>query len=222
MPHAIELLSLLPLVAFAYLAAMLAMLGMRKPGYRHVGQTISEIGEVGAPDQKFVAYGLFLPIGLALAAMGFAMRGHSNVVALAYCIAVGYLVAALFPCDPGSPVSGTARQGVHNLGGAVEYIGGGMSLMVLGEQMSPAFQVGAFAVWGAAVALTVLPVGVLRGLVQRVAETVLFGCLAWAAWLATSGGGVSDAMLGKHNGSHFEQSITSCDWVQPANVRPRA
>ena len=42
------------------------MLAPRKAGYSHVMHTISEIGELGARDQRFVALGLFLPVGLCL------------------------------------------------------------------------------------------------------------------------------------------------------------
>src|SRR5262245_44964023 len=119
----------LPLVALGYLAVALAFLGAWTAGYKHLRHTISAIGEAGAPDQGFVAFGLFLPLGLAFAALGFALRAHPYAASLAYCIAAGYSVAAFFPCDPGSPVSGSPRQAAHNLGGAIEYIGGGLSLM---------------------------------------------------------------------------------------------
>jgi hypothetical protein len=180
-------LSVLPLVALGYLTMALIFLARRKAGYSHVQHTISEIGEVGAPDQRLVAFAVFLPVGLALAFVGLLLRGHSQACALACSIAVGYIVAAFFPCDPGSPTSGSARQGVHNLGGAVEYIGGGFSLVVLGEHLAPILRLAGFLVLGAAVALTVLPSGLLRGLVQRVAEVALFASASYVAWVVASG-----------------------------------
>lgn len=177
------LLGALPLVALAYLVVALAWLAPRKVGYSHLHHSISEIGETGAPDQRFVAYGLFLPIGLEFAFVGFALRDHAQASTLAYCVAAGYVVAAFFPCDPGSPVFGSWRQGVHNLGGAVEYVGGGFSLVALGESLIPMLRPAGFVVLGALIAITVLPASLFRGLVQRVAEIVLFTGVAITAWV---------------------------------------
>ncbi len=173
------------LAAAAWLGAAMLALAPRKPGYSHVRHTISELGEVGAPQQRLVAFGVFLPVGLLLALAGALLRDPFPAgAALALCIAIGYLVAAVFPCDPGSPVSGSPRQGAHNLGGAVEYVGGGLAFMKIGHLAGIPFAWAGWLVLGAAVALTLLPAGAPRGLMQRVAETVLFGGLAWAAWLA--------------------------------------
>jgi hypothetical protein len=109
------------------------------------------------------------------------------VAALASCIAVGYIGAALFPCDPGSPVSGSARQALHNLAGAVEYIGGGFALTAIARDFGQPFQVAGFVVLAAAIALTVLPSAPVRGGIQRVAELCLFGGLAFALWRASAG-----------------------------------
>jgi len=171
--------------AAIYLAIALLLLGRRKPGYSHLRHTISEIGESGARDQRFVALGLFLPIGLALLVVAYLLRPESSASAmLALAIAIGYLGAALFPCDPGSPLSGSTKQAMHNLAGGIEYVGGGFALMTLARDFGPAFQTAGFAVLGAAVALSVLPSTSIRGLIQRIAEACLFGCLAWAAHLA--------------------------------------
>ena len=54
-------------LAASYLFAALVALATREAGYSHVRHTISEIGESGAPDQRLVAFALFLPIGLVAA-----------------------------------------------------------------------------------------------------------------------------------------------------------
>ena len=101
-------------IAAAYLFAGLAALAPRKAGYSHAKHTISEIGEAGARDQRVVALGLFLPVGLALLLVAFLVRPASApTAALALSIAIGYIGAAAFPCDPGSPLSGTPRQALH-------------------------------------------------------------------------------------------------------------
>lgn len=170
-------------ISGVYLFTGLFVLAPRKAGYSHLQHTISEIGEVGAPHQRFVALGLFLPIGLLLLLVAFLVRAASPPsAALAACIAAGYIVAAAFPCDPGSPLAGTSRQAVHNLGGAVEYIGGGFALMTLAESFGQSFRVTGFVVLGCAIALSIIPSTSFRGIVQRVAEAGLFGGLAIALW----------------------------------------
>lgn len=165
------------------LLVSLVVLARRKPGYSHVRHSISELGEIGAPDQRFVALVVFLPIGLALLPVAWLVRVESpETAALALCIAVGYLGAAAFPCDPGSPMSGSTRQLLHNVAGAVEYAGGGFALMRIAERYDQPFRLAGFIVLGSVVALSVLSSNSVRGLVQRVAEACLFGGLALAAW----------------------------------------
>lgn len=174
--------SALTVLAGLYLAACVIAFGRHTPGYRHASKTISELGEVGAPHQRAVAFGVFLPVGLlVLAAAGLLQASSRAAAALAGCLAVGYVGAALFPCDPGSPASGSARQAVHNLAGGIEYIGGGAALLALSPAHGEAYRWLGFAAFGAAALLTVLPGNSVRGLVQRVAEAGLFGGLAIVA-----------------------------------------
>lgn len=170
-------------IAATYLFASLIALAPRKAGYSHLKHSISEIGEIGAPDQRLVAFGLFLPIGLVLLLVAYLVRPASpSAAALALCIAIGYIGAAAFPCDPGSPLFGTARQALHNLAGAVEYVGGGFALMTLAERFGQPFELGGFVVLGTAFALSVIPSNSVRGIIQRIAEMCLFGGLALAVW----------------------------------------
>lgn len=144
----------LTVLAAAYLFISLFVLATKKGGYSHVRHTISEIGEVGSPHQGFVAFGLFLPVGLSLLAVAGLLHSTSSATAaLALCVAVGYVVAALFPCDVGSPLSGSTRQAIHNAGGAVQYIGGGFALMILAETNDQPFRAAGFVVLGFAIAL---------------------------------------------------------------------
>lgn len=187
MGDSLNLVTLVPLLAAGLLTASLLVLGRRKPNYSHVVHTISELGEVGAPDQRLVAWGVFLPVGLMLLPISLLYyESLPAIAALAGCVSGGYLVAAFFPCDPGSPVSGTARQGVHNLGGAIEYIGGGFSLFWASESFGTEFKWLGFVVLGVAIALTVLPTVSVRGLVQRIGELCLFGGLARIVWLSAA------------------------------------
>lgn len=171
------------LAAAAYLLAACMVLGRRKAGYSHCLHTISELGERGACDARFVALGLFLPVGLLLlAAAAVTWRGDARAGALALCIGVGYLGAACFPCDPGSPRSGSWRQGMHNLAGGVQYIGGAMALMALAPGQGMVFQLAGAVVLGCGIAIGLLSPTAWRGALQRVAEVCLFAGLAYPLW----------------------------------------
>jgi hypothetical protein len=180
---------LLTLLASGYLLTELIVLGRRRPLYSHTRDTISELGEIGAPDQRMVAVGGFLPVGVVLLLVAALLNGANRPAALlALCVAIGYLTAAAFPCDPGSPLSGSPRQGLHNLGGAAEYIGGGFALLQLSQTLGQAFGAAGLVVLSIAIALSVPGIAAIRGLIQRVAEICLFGCLAAAIWVGRTGG----------------------------------
>lgn len=173
----------LTVFAAAHLLVLLFFLGAKRPGYSHLRHTISELGEVGAPHQRLVAFGVFLPVGALLVLVASLARLLAPEPALlALCIAIGYLVAALFPCDVGSPLSGTNRQAVHNLGGAVEYIGGAFALLRIAEHFGQPFRAAGFIVLAIAIAISLPPFAAIRGLIQRIAELGLFGGLALALW----------------------------------------
>ena len=174
--------------ATAWLMVGVFAFAYRKPQYSHFNHTISELGEVGARDQRLVAFALFLPVGLLLLTAASLLRPESQAAAgLALAIAIGYLVASMFPCDPGSPALGNTRQTLHNLGGAVQYIGGGFALLMLAESWGSPFKIAAGIVLATAAALTFLPSTFARGLAQRIGETCLFGGLILiAARIATS------------------------------------
>lgn len=80
----------LSLLATGYLSALLVIIGMRWPRYSHIRHTISELGEVGAPDQRFVAFGVFLPVGALLLLVAHLLRPLGQPASsLALCIAIG-------------------------------------------------------------------------------------------------------------------------------------
>lgn len=171
----------LTLSASLLLLVALIAFSRRRPGYSHLRHTISELGEVGSNDGRLVSLGVFLPVGGLLGAAALLTREvHPAASLLAACVAVGYAVAAFFPCDPSSPLEGSARQGIHNLGGAVEYVGGTLALWRLGEAHGPGYQVAAVAVGLATVGMSLSGFFPVRGLIQRGAEAVLFSGLAVA------------------------------------------
>jgi hypothetical protein len=176
---------ILTLAAAVYLSAALLVLGARKPAYSHLRHTISELGESGAPQAGLVATGLFLPVGLGMLLAAWLARPlGAGISALALCIAVGYLTAAAFPCDPGSPLYGSWRQALHNLGGAFQYGGGAAVLLQMAGHAGQPFRAFGLCMIGALIALSAPPLASMRGLAQRLAEGCLFGGLALAAWRA--------------------------------------
>ena len=124
---------------------------------------------------------LFLPVALALALIAALLsKIDAATTALALCISVGYGVSAAFPCDPGSPMVGSARQTMHNLGGAAQYLGGALSLLAIAEAQGLGFRAAGMAVGISALALS-FESGV-RGAIQRVAEACLLAGLIVATW----------------------------------------
>lgn len=173
--------TLVTVIAAIYLFVSLIVLAPKKLGYSHIKHTISEIGEIGAHNQRFVAFGLFLPIGISLLIVAYLINTASPPAArLALCVAIGYIGAAVFPCDAGAPLYGSVSHTLHFFAGAVEYIGGAFALMTLAESLGEPFETAGYIVIGVAIALS-FP-HPIRGLIQRIAEICLFGGLALAAW----------------------------------------
>lgn len=156
----------------------------RRPAYSHVRDTISELGERGASDSQRVNFGLFLPVALLLfGASATIFSSGERIAMLGLCMGVGYLVSLVAPCDPGSPLAGSFRQTLHNVGGGIEYCGGALSLWLVAEEHGAFFFYSGWIVAIGVVAISIpgLPI---RGLVQRGVETILFVCMSYACCLA--------------------------------------
>ena len=170
------------LASTLFLTLAILVLAYQRPGYNHRRHTISELGEVGTPGSRWVSWGVFLPVGLCLTYIAFAIKLVAPTVSLlAACVAVGYLAAAVFPCDPGSPLSGTLRQGLHTVGGGVEYVGGAYALWQMGSgQPTSLLHLSALVVGLVALLLSGTAFLSIRGLLQRIAEGLLFGWLIYS------------------------------------------
>lgn len=190
-------------ITFGIMAAGLAgfvpwYFGQRKPGYSHVYHTISEIGEAGAPDQAKVAYLGFLPIGVAswlfLVASSFCFppdqQSTCGTFLLGF-VGLGYVASAVFPCDRGAPLSGSWKNNLHVLFGGLGYVGAGVGFILLAESFNAVASWGRLAEYtkwsGYIVLLATLGVSIpglpVRGLVQRIAESVIF---AWVLVVSVS------------------------------------
>lgn len=167
----------------------------RRPGYSHIRQTISELGEAGAPDAKKVAIFAFAPAGHAIwlfvAVLAFAVPRLAQGPGLWLLALLGaaYVGAAIFPCDPGAPLLGTWRNNVHNFVAIAGYLGAVAGMIELGRAMEgiPALQsmadvsriAGQATFFGLFLLSFETPV---RGLIQRVIEAVFHG---WMLLVAT-------------------------------------
>jgi hypothetical protein len=170
------------IIAVSFLTAGVIYFGNNINHYSHLKHTISELGETGSVFEKKVNYCLFLPVGILLAIVALLERENINVMGLSLVLAVGYIVAAFFPCDPGSPSSGTWKQQLHNTGGFIQYAGSIYFIMKAGGQdhqlwIIPFTTIG-FIVIGCII-ITSFPKNPVRGLAQRMGEILIFGCLFW-------------------------------------------
>jgi hypothetical protein len=186
--------------ASAVLAAVVPVIGgLLVPGHSHVRDFISELGAVGAPWGSAVSFAGFLPTGLLsllfliVAAPLVDPRGWAKAgYLLLSSVGVAYVGAAFAPCDVGCPAVPTSlRQLLHNLLGTVEYVGGGIGLLIFASTYfarrpdriaQPLLLVAGIVVLGAFQGIATPGFGQWHGLIQGVAETALFGALVLIGW----------------------------------------
>ncbi|MEY4507880.1 MAG: hypothetical protein RLZZ450_2 [Pseudomonadota bacterium] len=172
---------MLALATLLYLTVSVVGVSAARPDYSHVRDTISQLGETGARLGPLTSYGVFLPVGFALAVIAyFSLAIDRHVALLAASLATGYLGGALFRCDPGAPSRGTWRQQVHNLCGQAEYLGGAYALYRTAVQAGPLTAAPAVVVVLVSAINVVTGQSRVRGLLQRIAELTLFISLALA------------------------------------------
>lgn len=168
----------------------------QRPGYSHLRNTISELGETGAPDATRVAWLAFAPLGLAVWVFVAVLKGQlqedaqTGLVLLSF-LGASYVGAAVFPCDAGAPFWGTWRNQIHNLVAAIGYFGAGAGLIELGRALEDTAMMSGLAMLTAALGKGVLA-GIfvlsfespVRGLVQRLIEATVFGWMVLVGvWL---------------------------------------
>ena len=203
------------LVFIAALLILIETLGFAslQPGYSHVANTISKLGETGAPHARLVAFGFFLPVGvLVWLALWLVHRQTPDVslmlLALS-CLGTGYALAAFFPCDPGAPSFGSWRTLVHNGLGCLDYAGTGTGFLLVARHFAgqkTSAPAAAFLVAGTLVLiglslLCLEPMRPLRGAVQRVTEVAQFtGVFFVCSWLS---GQRNSAEQNRRNGARY-------------------
>ncbi|QSQ16994.1 DUF998 domain-containing protein [Myxococcus landrumensis] len=160
----------------------------RRPGYSHVRDSISELGQTGAPDALRVAWLGFAPAGLAV--IGFAALLHARLaqgeetttgLVLLSLMGVSYVGAAVFPCDEGAPIWGTWKNQMHNLVAGVGYLGAAAGLIELERVFEDLPHLASLApltgALGKAMLLGIFALSFpspVRGLLQRLTEGLVF------------------------------------------------
>ena len=167
--------------------------GRRAVDYSHQRDTISELGAAGTKDAKAVAWLWFAPSGLifALAALALGETFHTEdarqAAAILAFVGVGWIGAAIFPCDRGAPSFGTVRNHVHNLTGGGAYLAGAAGLIEMARAIEDSHRLLSVIAQGAGPAilfglfLISFPGLPVRGLIQRLMEALLHGWLLAAA-----------------------------------------
>jgi hypothetical membrane protein len=159
-----------------------------RPGYSHISNTISELGETGASCAHQVAFGFFLPVGLLVwLALWLVHREApdkdvSLILVAMSCLGTGYAIAAVFPCDPGAPLFGSWRTQVHNVVGFMDYQGTGIGFLLVScyfARRNATIQAAAYLVAGALVLLGLALLSLdktfhVRGVIQRATEVIQF------------------------------------------------
>jgi hypothetical protein len=194
-PVAGTLLVLTSLGSLAVVTVLTLWAGALTPGYRHVSQFISELGETGAPYEWPVRLAGCLPAGLlvvAFAVLAFRAIPRSRSVTLGLfglvLYAVGYLAAVVYPCDAGCrPDEPSTSQLIHSAAGMLGYLATPAFLFTLARATrdwpgATPLAVTGYAASAVALAglLTLSPASDVVGLSQRAIE---YSVLGWISLL---------------------------------------
>lgn len=114
-------------------AAVIIIAGELRPGFDHVGQYISELGERGSATETFMRYGGFVATGLMH--VGFAAAFYATLIRVsdrprltllvAVLIAldgIGRIGAGLFACEPGCAAPDSLDQRLHVLSATIAFL----------------------------------------------------------------------------------------------------
>ncbi|WP_269792735.1 DUF998 domain-containing protein [Stenotrophomonas sp. Iso1] len=170
-----------------------------KPGYSALSQYISELGATGSAHARLISIGGFIPVGVLAALLLWAMAARvpvSGVSRAGYwlllCEPLAWVGSALAPCDLGCPQVGSLSQALHNLLGVFTFLGTTLGLLLLATtpQMKRTTRLLWIALAIAWLLLFVLmgapPLHDWRGLLQRLAEWLVYGTLSITAWRLAS------------------------------------
>ncbi|HLO63448.1 MAG TPA: DUF998 domain-containing protein [Azonexus sp.] len=114
-------------------AAAIVLAGELRPGFDHVSQYISELGERGSSTEIFMRFGGFVGSGMLI--VGYAAAFHATVARLTTRPGLTLLVATLialdglgrsgagiFPCEPGCAAPEALSQRLHGLSATIAFL----------------------------------------------------------------------------------------------------
>lgn len=121
------------LVAPLLWLAVIVIGGELRPGFDHVGQYISELGERGSSTEIFMRYAGFITTGLmhiGFAAAFYATVGRESdrprltllVAMLVAANGIGRIGAGFYPCEPGCAAPEVLSQRLHSLSATVAFL----------------------------------------------------------------------------------------------------
>ena len=104
----LSLLAICGIIGPILYSIMLITLGLFRPGYNHVTQIMSELGEVGAPNAIIMNTAGFILLGLLMISFAFGLdrgisEGEGSKIGPALVAVSGawLVLLGIFPCDPG-------------------------------------------------------------------------------------------------------------------------
>lgn len=166
-----------------------------KAEYSHVSQYISELNATGSEWSWQIGYLGFLPLGLLglLLLLAVAPRARLNGISKVGCwllIAepVAYVGSAVAPCDLGCPSVGSFSQNAHSALSVITLLMTTLGLVFLScnSRLSPVQRAAWLVLAATFITLYVLALAPdlaqWRGLLQRFAEGILYGCLCLVSW----------------------------------------
>ena len=169
--------------------------GSLKPDFSHTSQYISELNAVGSAWSWQIGYLGFLPLGLlgfALLLMVARSARLTGISQIGYWLLIGepiaYAGSAFAPCDLGCPSTGSLSQDVHNIVSVFTLLmtTSGLVLLSFNRRITQTRRVGWLVL--AAIFITLYTLALvpdfapLKGLLQRLAEGILYMSLCVVAW----------------------------------------
>ena len=184
----------MPVLPFTILIVLFGGAAL-KAEYSHVSHYISELNATGSNWSWQIGYVGFLPLGLLglVLPVVVAPRARLNGIGKIGCwllIAepVAYVGSAFAPCDLGCPATGSLSQNAHNFLSAITLVMTTLGLVLLScnISLSPVQRVAWLVL--AATFITLYTLALVpdlaqwRGLLQRFAEGILYGCVCLVGW----------------------------------------
>jgi hypothetical membrane protein len=196
----------LAVASVVYAVAFYVVGAALKPGYSHVSHFISELNATGTPWAQELGLFGFVPLGLLFSAFLIAaypishLAGASRVgFILLWSQPIAFLGAAAAPCDPGCPIGGSVLQQIHDLLGLVTYFVAALAFFLLSFHSRLSlrgrwyFRVASVAWLGLFVFMLLPEFAPVRGLLQRIADGILWVGVLLIAWRFVVASGLTPA-----------------------------